>query len=134
MERKDFIHLLGLGAGAVVVHSCLGACGKNKNSLPGPDPKADFTIPNIEAHPDIVAKGWLVQNSIIVAKFSGSYYAVSAICTHEGNPISFNGIDFVCPTHNSTFTLDGAWNSGPASSLAQYNTELIGGNLRVFAA
>lgn len=134
MERKDFIQLLGVGAGAVVIHSCLGACAKNKHSLPSPDPKADFTIPNIDAHPDMMAKGWLVQNSIIVAKLGGSYYAVSAVCTHEGNPISFNGSNFICPTHNSSFSLDGTWKSGPASSLAQYNTELIGSDLRVFAA
>lgn len=132
MERKEFIHLLGLGAGAVVVHGCLGACGKGKSPIPAPDPKADFIITNIEANADMVAKGWMVQNSIIIAKLNGNYYAVSAICTHEGNPISFNGSNFICPTHISSFSLDGAWKSGPATSLPKYNTELIGSDLRVF--
>lgn len=143
MERKKFIHLLGLGAGAVVVHGCLGGCAKNDASpspQPGPNGKVDFTLLNIESNQGITSKGWTIENSIIIAKSgSSSYLAVSAACTHEGTLLEYKGATetFSCIAHGSIFNSDGTVNKGPAqSNLKSYRTQLINGgtDLRVFEA
>ncbi|MFM6954022.1 MAG: ubiquinol-cytochrome c reductase iron-sulfur subunit [Sphingobacteriaceae bacterium] len=142
MERKEFVTLLGLGAGAVVVHACLGACGKGGATpapVPGPNGKVDFTITNIASNSDIQGKGYMVQNSIVIATTANGYFAVSGVCTHLGAPISFTGTVFYCNPatggHGSQFNTDGSVKVGPANTpLKSYSTQLLNGgaDLRVY--
>ena len=141
MERKEFVTLLGLGAGAVVVHACLGACGKGGEATPAPAPgpngKVDFTISNIASNAGITSMGYTIQNSIIIAKSGNIYLAVSSICTHAGTQITYNSgtSKFPCPAHGSIFNADGSVNTGPAQvALKSYSTQLLNGgaDLRVF--
>lgn len=145
MERKDFIAALGLGAGSLIVSSCLGACGKSDPATPstgtpisGGNTKVDFTI-NVSTNSDINSKGWTIQNNIIIAKNGANYIALSGACTHQGAALTYDSGSntFPCslkdPSHGSVFDANGNRTQGPASSgLKKYNTSLSGTTLRVY--
>ncbi len=147
MERKDFLTMLGMGAGSIVIASCLGACGKSDTGTPstptnpGNGSKLDFTIADVTANTDFNNKGWTIQQGVIIAKNGASYIALSAACTHEGNPLKYDSATntFPCslpaPTHGSIFDANGVKQSGPAqANLKKYSTTLTGNSLRVFEA
>jgi len=145
MERKDFLAALGLGAGSLIVSSCLGACGKSDSATPstgtptsGGSTKIDFTL-NISTNADINAKGWTIQNNIIIAKNGADFIALSAACTHQGASLTYNSSNntFPCsltdPSHGSVFDANGSKTKGPATSaLKKYLTSLSGTTLRVY--
>lgn len=146
MERKEFLTLLGVGSGAVIISSCLGACGKGDTGSPGPNPqpgpggKVDFSF-DVSTNDDITTKGWTIRNGVIVAKNGAAYIALSAACTHQGNPMTYDPANnnFPCSlqgaTHGSLFDSEGVKQSGPATgNLKKYSTTLTGNNLRVFEA
>lgn len=147
MERKDFLTALGLSAGSLVISSCLGACGKSETGSPDPvtptptpGTKLDFTL-NVSTNADISSKGWTIMNSVIIAKNGSSYIALSSVCTHQGNPLTYNSgsNNFPCSltdaAHGSVFDSSGAKIQGPATSaLKKYSTTLSGNSLRVFEA
>lgn len=147
MERKEFLTALGLSAGSLVITSCLGACGKGDTgspNTPSPSPtpgtKVDFTL-DVSTNSDISAKGWTIMNGIIIAKSGAVYLALSGVCTHQGNPITYDatGNKFPCSfqdaAHGSVFDANGVKLQGPATSnLKKYSTTLSGNSLRVFEA
>lgn len=148
MERKDFLAALGLGAGSLVITSCLGACGKSDTGSPSPSPgpgptpgtKVDFTL-DVSTNSEINTKGWTIMNGIIIAKNGSSYIALSGSCTHEGNPMTYDPAanKFPCSfkdaPHGSVFDANGAKLQGPATSnLKKFSTTLSGNSLRVFEA
>ncbi|HQS07090.1 MAG: hypothetical protein B7X86_12055 [Sphingobacteriales bacterium 17-39-43] len=147
MERKDFLTALGLSAGSLVISSCLGACGKSDTGSPDPvtptptpGGKLDFTL-DVSSNADINSKGWTIMNSVIIAKNGSSYIALSSVCTHQGNPVTYNSgsNNFPCSltdaAHGSVFDSTGARVQGPATSaLKKYSTALTGSSLRVFEA
>ncbi len=147
MERKDFLTALGLSAGSLVISSCLGACGKSDTGTPDPvtptptpGGKLDFTL-DVATNSEINTKGWTIMNSVIIAKNGSSYIALSSVCTHQGNPVTYNSgsNNFPCSltdaAHGSVFDSTGARVQGPATSaLKKYSTTLTGSSLRVFEA
>lgn len=147
MERKDFLTALGLSAGSLVITSCLGACGKSDTGSPDPvtptptpGGKLDFTL-DVATNSEINTKGWTIMNSVIIAKNGSSYIALSSVCTHQGNPVTYNSgsNNFPCSltdaAHGSVFDSTGARVQGPATSaLKKYSTTLTGSSLRVFEA
>jgi cytochrome b6-f complex iron-sulfur subunit len=148
MERKEFITVLGLGAGSIIISSCLGACSKSDNPSPSPSPgptpgtggKVDFTL-DVSTNSDILSKGWTIQNQVIIAKNGAAYIALSGACTHQQNPMTYNPSTNTFPcsqqdaAHGSVFNADGVKIQGPATSnLKKYSTTLTGNILRVFEA
>jgi len=148
MERKDFLAALGLGAGSLIVSSCLGACGKDDSAAPstgttpggGGSTKIDFTL-NVSTNADINAKGWTIQNNIIIAKNGADFIALASACTHQGASLTYNTANNTFPcslsdaSHGSVFDANGTRTKGPASSaLKKYMTSLNGSNLRVYEA
>ena len=148
MERKDFLASLGLGAGSLLITSCLGACGKSDTGSPStnnpspttPGTKVDFTL-DVSTNSDINSKGWTIMNSVIIAKNGSSYIALSSVCTHQGNPLTYNSANnnFPCSltdaAHGSVFDANGGRIQGPATSgVKKYSTTLTGNSLRVFEA
>jgi cytochrome b6-f complex iron-sulfur subunit len=146
MERKEFISILGLGAGSIIVSSCLGACGKSDGPSPSPGPgptpgpggKVDFTV-DVSTNTDIVSKGWTIQNQVIIAKSGATYIALSGVCTHQQNVLTYNpgNNTFPCSqtdaAHGSVFNASGEKIAGPATAnLKKYNTTLTGNSLRVY--
>ena len=143
MERKNFISLLGLGAGSIIVTSCLGGCGKSDSPTPSPVPggpgnRVDFTL-DVSTNSDIISKNWTIQNGVIIAKNGANYIALSGLCTHQQSSMTYLSVNNTFPCslqgggHGSVFNADGVKIAGPANgNLKKFNTTLTGNSLRVF--
>lgn len=68
---------------------------------------------------------------IIVAQISaGTFVTVRAVCPHQGTTIGWNGNEFRCPNHGSTFASDGTLTGGPAvTDVPSYPTTFDGTNI-----
>lgn len=71
--------------------------------------------------------------SSILFNYNGSWHAFSAICTHAGCNVSFDGSSIFCPCHSGYFSpSNGAVTGGPPPSpLSQYGVKIINNNLYV---
>lgn len=138
MDRADFIRLVGAGAGALALATCIGGCKKEEDDGPAPL-NVDFTLDLTQAANSALNNngGFLRTQGVIVARtLAGSYLAVASACTHQGTAVDYNANtnQFHCPNHGSNFTGSGAVVNGPATRpLQQMNTSLDGNNLRVWS-
>jgi len=137
MDRKEFLTLIGMSTGRIVLASCLGACNQ-QSVTPAPSPlTVDFTLNlNDAANAPLKNKGGFIYNQgVIVAQTtSGIYIAVASTCTHQGQSVNFQSSNngFICYAHGSTFSSTGAVTNGPATyPLQQMKTTLTGTMLRV---
>ena len=125
MERKEFLNLVGISVGAVILQNCMSGCSKGYEPAPMVVPPVtppttgggtttvsgltgnnslskggiDFTV-------DITAKDFealktngqaVVSGDVIIARTkTGDFLAVEKACTHQGTTV-----DFV--SDNSTF-------------------------------
>lgn len=136
MNRKEFLKLTGLSAGTLVLIQCFGGCS---NSGTNPPSNVDFTIDlnDVKYSALLENGGFVVVNNVLIAKtVDGSFIAVSAKCTHEGEILKY-AIDkdrLVCPRHGSEFSNSGKRLSGPAQKdLIQYKVEVQGDVIRIFS-
>lgn len=149
MERKEFLSLVGISVGAVMLQHCLSGCSKSSDPSPtttggttggtggtttaGFSGNATASKGTINFTLDLTAASYTslatngnakVVDDVIVAKTSaGNYIAVSKACTHEGTTIDFFSAlnKFRCSTHGSEFSTTGSVLAGPATSpLTQY--------------
>ena len=141
MDRKQFLSLLGGGAAAASVLSCLEGCSKQAVSANTSGPgNVNFTLDLTQPANAALqtAGGYLYSNGVIVAKtINGDYIAVQQSCTHESATLMYQGTShrFYCDRHGATFSESGAVTNGPASrALKQYNTSLNGNQLRVYSS
>ena len=137
MNRKEFLSLLGVGAAALIADGFLTACNSNNNAT---NPTTvDFTLNLTDSNYAALQSngGYVYYDNVIVARTtSGTYIAVSAICTHQGGLVAYipGSNLFHCPLHGSNFTSTGAVSLGPAGSpLQQFKTSLNGSLLRVYS-
>ena len=137
MDRKEFLALIGVSAGAMVVARCLQGCSSNGNAPGAPSNftlNLDLTTPTYSA---LQTNGQYVytSNGLIVARtLSGTFLAVSQYCTHQGTSVQYvsQRNDFYCQSHGSTFDASGNVTGGPApSALKEYKTSLNGHILTV---
>ncbi len=145
MKRKNFISLMGVGAGSIIITSCLGACGKGDTGSPSPSPvpnppgnKLDFNL-DVSTDTNINNRGWTIINGVIIAKNGANYIALEGACSHAGNPMTYQGGTNIFPcslqdaAHGSAFDSNGVKLRGPAPrNLKKYNTSLSGNTLRVY--
>lgn len=137
MNRKDFLKLTGMSAGAFILANCVSGCKKDDSSAAPTN--VDFTLDlTASSNSSLNSPGGFVYNSgVIVAKTTaGTFIAVSSKCTHEGTTVEYQGASnqFHCPNHGANFQNDGSVKNGPASQpLQKYNTTLTGTSLRVFS-
>ena len=136
MNRKDFLKLTGMSAGAFILANCVSSCKKNETASPT---NIDFTL-DLAASANVslnTAGGFIYNSGVIVAKTTGgTYIAVSSKCTHEGTTVQYESASsqFHCPNHGANFQNDGTVKNGPATQpLQKYNTTLTGTSLRVFS-
>ncbi len=136
MDRKEFLSLLGLSVGGMVVASCLGGCSQDSVA---PRSDVDFTLDLTDSANAALQNngGFVVRQGVIVARtVNGEFIAVSAACTHQGTTVQYqvNNNRFFCPNHGSNFSESGAVINGPANRpLQRFSTELMGDLLRIFA-
>lgn len=143
MDRKEFLAQMGMTSAAIFLGACLGGCSKDDDAGGGnttnPPVSVDFTLDlTLAANAALNTNGGFVySNNVIVARtLTGSFIAVSQVCTHEGGRVEFQAANnrFFCPNHGATFSTTGAVTNGPANrALKSYNTSLSGNNLRVFS-
>ncbi|MGB4774600.1 MAG: hypothetical protein WBP45_05480 [Daejeonella sp.] len=128
MERKDFLTMLGVGAGSIVIASCLGACGKDDNTNPSPDPDPTPGVKTEKTRVNDVANrpefgnggvGYIIKEGVIIAKNNSTYIALGSACTHASLSMTYNKINanFPCSGsagdgHGSVFNLDGTVKTG----------------------
>ncbi len=69
----------------------------------------------------------------LVQPKSGVYKAYSAVCTHQGCTVGFDGQQFACPCHGATFDAsNGDVTGGPAPTpLSAISVQEIGGSIYV---
>ena len=132
ISRKEFIEQVGGTTAALIFAACLGSCKKTSNTS---STSVNFTV-DVSTGKLASNGGYIVQDNVIVARTSsGSFVAVSSVCTHNGGILFFtNGNIFQCPLHGATFDTSGNVLGGPApTALQKYNTSLSGSSLRVFS-
>ncbi len=136
MNRKEFFRQAGLHGAALLAISQLVSCSKSSPGVAGG--AVDFTLDlNDPANAQLgTSGGFVYKNGVIVARTSsGTYLAVSQVCTHQGATVQYDGTqnDFFCPVHGSLFAANGAVLAGPAStSLRQYQVSLTGSTPRIY--
>lgn len=140
MNRKEFLHLFGVGAAALVATACLGGCGSKVSDPVVGAPNVDFTV-NLTAAGsaplDDPAVGYIYNSTrdVIVAKTTaGTYIALQAPCPHEGTSVYFarSQSRFICPNHNAIFDTGGTVLSGPSPrALKQYTVVQTGTSLHI---
>ncbi|WP_026997004.1 QcrA and Rieske domain-containing protein [Flectobacillus major] len=153
MKRAEFIRSLGLGSSALMAVYCIGtlsSCANEDTPLPvdngNPNPisngKVDFTLDlSLAANQALLANGGYIYNgNIIIAKTtSGSFIALSKVCTHQGTTVEYrkDTNDIYCPNHGSRFDITGKVIQSPAPSpLTMYKVEYnaVTAKVRVFEA
>lgn len=138
MDRKEFLSLIGLTTGGILLSTCFDACKKDDSSSTGKTSK-DFTLDLTQTSNAPLQNngGFVVSNGVIVARTTaGAYIAVASACTHQGTTVAFDAPNnrFHCSNHGSNFSTTGTVLNGPASSaLQQFNTSLNGNSLRIFS-
>lgn len=145
MERKEFLHLVGVSVGAIVLSRCMSGCTYSKDEAPSPsDPnpstKIDFKISlNDAKFTHLKTNGsYTYVNDIILARTkTGEFIALSQYCTHQGTSVEYREVrnDIYCISHGSRFSTLGKVLTGPASNpLKQFNTsfDAIKSEVRIF--
>jgi cytochrome b6-f complex iron-sulfur subunit len=130
-NRRDFIKhsctwcLGGLALGWLTAH--LSACATIpyiKTDTAGgiiTVPLASFT----EKNKMVVVRNKQLEFDILVVKSADAFLALQMKCTHQDAPLTVNANGLFCPSHGSTFDLQGNVNKEPAlKPLKRYKTEL----------
>ncbi|MES2780394.1 MAG: Rieske 2Fe-2S domain-containing protein [Bacteroidota bacterium] len=138
MDRKEFLTLIGMATGGIIISTCFDSCKKDDSSATTALSK-DFTLDLTQASNAPLKNngGFIVTNGVIVARTTaGAYIAVAAACTHQGTTVGFEAANnrFHCSNHGSNFSTTGSVINGPAgTALQQFNTSQTGNNLRIFS-
>lgn len=136
INRLAFLKQLGLNGAALVAFYCAGgalsSCSKSGSSINPAPPLSSSGVTldlTTAAYASLKNVGsYAYSGNILVARVkSGSYIALSKVCTHDGTTVQYvAGSDSIyCPNHGAKFTTTGAVAQGPANSpLTQYKTIL----------
>ncbi len=134
VHRRSMLRVAAVGGLALPL---VAACGSDDTdstgAAPSDSPSSESPAPSesatdngaagaaaLVAVADVPVGGGVIvdQRVVVVQPSEGDFKAFSAICTHNGCPVSSieDGV-IVCPCHGSTFNLeDGAVSGGPAPS------------------
>jgi cytochrome b6-f complex iron-sulfur subunit len=136
-SRYEFLRRLGFGGSALLAAICLQSCKEENNISSSPK---DFTIDlNQAAYSRLKTAGeFLIEQDVVIAcTGSGTYAAVTVICSHEGEKrVGYQAAsnDFRCSAHGALFGVDGKGKNGLGSKgLRTYQTALNGNLLRIFS-
>ena len=146
MERKEFLNLVGISVGAIVLQNCMSGCSKASDPTPAVIPPTvpptgggsttitgltgnnsiakgtiDFTLDITDKNfSDLAMNGKaIISGDIIVARTkTGIFLALAKACTHQGTTIDFvpDKSNFNCSNHGSNFDSSGSVINGPAAS------------------
>jgi Rieske Fe-S protein len=72
----------------------------------------------------------LEDNVAVIKKSDTEFVALLLQCTHRENEVKYTGSEFYCPSHGSTFDMDGNVTKQPAiRPLKRYPASLVGNNV-----
>jgi thiosulfate dehydrogenase (quinone) large subunit len=73
------------------------------------------------------------EPAYVVQPSAGQYEAFTAVCTHAGCTVGFDGQEFACPCHGATYSMTtGQVTGGPAPApLTKVNVTVVDGQVRV---
>jgi cytochrome b6-f complex iron-sulfur subunit len=145
MEREDFLKAIGLGVITLGVVSCT-----NNGSIPIPSKfgtvigsgngngnnalvSLDITT-QLLAVGDAHVKGNIIVVRTAIGNVASSFVALSEVCPHAGCLVNYfqTNQSFVCPCHDSIFTVTGDLVQGPAvTGLTKYTVTINGSSLIV---
>ena len=100
-NRRDFMKVGGGAVALVALSRCGGNYEPSVGQFSGGN-VADYAVGDIERFD---------AGPFFVVYDDGGFYAMSAVCTHQGCTINTN---MICPCHGATYDLDGAVTGGPA--------------------
>ncbi len=123
--------VVGFGVGVPLV----AACGSEESSGSG----GAGTTPSgpIAKTSDVPVGGGKIYQAdkvVVTQPTEGEFKAFSAVCTHQGCPVSkITGQDIECTCHGSTFSLtDGSVTNGPATkALPELKVAVAGEDISV---
>ncbi|MES1022274.1 ubiquinol-cytochrome c reductase iron-sulfur subunit [Gloeocapsa sp. BRSZ] len=133
MNRREFISLVGVGAGVSSLPA-IAACNSQSADVASDVRPDGFEV--VGAVTDLDKTGQLL-NELAVGKAlvirdpanPNQAIAVNPTCTHAGCNVAWQQAEkaFVCPCHNSKFASDGSVQNGPAKEpLATYSAKFEG--------
>jgi Rieske Fe-S protein len=123
-SRREFLKLVQVGVGGSALLSVLPGC----DSAGGAAVEGSVTVTGGKAvltfaqFPQLAAAGGGVVVSAggvpiaVLRTGTSAAIALSAICTHQGCTVAYQGGSLNCPCHGSRFSSTGAVLGGPASS------------------
>lgn len=69
---------------------------------------------------------------LLVKKADNNYTALLMKCTHQDNPLTATSSGLFCPSHGSSFDLEGRVTKEPAlAPLRKYNTTITDNNITI---
>ncbi len=116
MTRRYFLELVGAGALGVSAAGALVLSGSYLSPNVVKEPPTRFKVGAPEEFPPGSVTLDKEQKIFIVRSKEGSFYALSAVCTHLGCIANWKPEEDIiaCPCHGSKFRKDGSKAAGPA--------------------
>lgn len=144
-SRRRFLRSALFGSAAVVTVPALSSCVPEVSpaayvDLAVPELSGSKVILSLTKYPELARPGGAIiirhsslPSSILVTQsLSGAFKATSALCSHVGCPLGFDGTDIVCPCHLSKFDTAGNVLQAPATvKLQAYAATSDGANVTV---
>jgi cytochrome b6-f complex iron-sulfur subunit len=134
MKRREFVILVGVGGSLpLVVASCAPKVAKQENNNAN---ESDDGFQEVGKLADLDKNGQLLNAKLAGDKKAliirdpankAQLIAVNPTCTHAGCTVAWQSEqkEFVCPCHDSRYTIDGKVLQGPAEKpLATYAVKL----------
>ncbi|MEZ0539490.1 Rieske 2Fe-2S domain-containing protein [Fibrella arboris] len=138
IDRNMFLKKLGFSSAALLATACLGACSTADTTVA---PLASDIVLDLTATSNAALKtngGYVVLTSqhVVVARTNtGTYAAVTLICSHEGQQqITYRTSEFYCTAHGARYDNNGVGlNSEGSKGIKSYATVLSGTTLTIKA-
>ena len=139
--RRVVLQTIGAGTVGCMMAACVG--GNSEGNVPAG--KAEMCgdralCVDLRENPELAEVGGILffsqapgRKIFVMRTPEGQLRAVSAICTHQGCTVEWDGSEgFDCPCHGSRFTATGAVTRGPAlAPLRGFTTTLEGDLLTI---
>lgn len=140
MKRRELNNLLALGLLATSLPVAIAACQSDSTSEAGSGAEGGFiplgSVADLDAQGSLANENLQGRNLAVIRDPNApdALIAVSAVCTHAGCTVTWNGDQnlFACPCHASNFKPDGTVDSGPARQpLATFEAKVEGDQVLV---
>ncbi len=116
MKRREFIIKGGYSCLAI---SGLGFLLTECKSASIKDTEKELIIPVSlmkKKNHLLVSSKHVLEKILVVREKDGNYHSLLMKCTHKGAEINLEGDKLVCPSHGSTFDMDGNVTNKPAKT------------------